>query len=858
MLRIRTKTYERFLCAALLFALLFGSADFDSPQYGAVLRVMIAAIVAFEVPRLRFDQMVWGEKALLALAGGLCGLMLLQLVPLPPAVWMALPGHGVARDVYVAAGWQDHWHALNLAPDEGITALIKVILPIGGFLAVTRLTIDQRTIALRIIVCVAVASAVFGVVQFASGPGAPVLWVTEHQGSGVGFFVDRNHQGLFLEIAIVLAGLPGVMRRDSRGHGGVPFGGLYMVIAVWALLSAGVLATTSRLSVVLLPPTVAGAIAISSQLRGNTKRTLQIAGGLLLLGGALMFTPIMQEILARYAKLADNMRYVLWQNSWELVKASFPLGLGFGSFVNSYLTIEPLDQVQSLFVNHAHNEYLEWPLEGGIPALLLLLGALAVLVSALIDGIRQRSGSRRQMMVLAAGLSIILALIHSADEFPLRTPSLAVLFGMLAALLFRAPETRRSISETPRGGRGLAIGTAVIAAIVALFSISSAVAVWGSAHNNFELAVDAAPWASDGWQNVAFDRYAANDHAGAEAAAENALAIQPLDGAAVRMLAGVRMGRQQSSAALGLLAEAGHLGWRDSAAQLALVDTAVGRGDAADAARHVDAIAREDVTDPRLWAGFDRLMVLRGGADALAGRMRLNAPWIRSFLDSYPVQPGASPQRFEDIVSAMQRHGIAASHQDVQVGALLLAENGSFAKAAKLLSLTSDHSLLYDPGFEATASGPLRAGYAPGIWYASDSSPFTQAVQVPDRPWSGQAVVVGSRGMLAGRAFLQLLLLPTGTYHLTARVSSTDRTPPDVSEWQFVCRQSDQSSDPIVLPVTWRPVRDGWWEASGDFTVADSCPAQELTFALTAVHGVPLQVAVDDVTLRQISQSSTP
>ena len=44
------------------------------------------------------------------------GLVLIQLVPLPPSVWMALPGRHVLAEVAVASGQAQPWRPISVSP----------------------------------------------------------------------------------------------------------------------------------------------------------------------------------------------------------------------------------------------------------------------------------------------------------------------------------------------------------------------------------------------------------------------------------------------------------------------------------------------------------------------------------------------------------------------------------------------------------------------------------------------------------------------------------------------------------------------------------------------------------------------
>jgi O-antigen ligase len=95
---------------------------------------------------------------------------------------------------------------------------------------------------------------------------------------------------------------------------------------------------------------------------------------------------------------------------------------------------ESLSVVEDTYVNHAHNEYLELAIEGGLPAILLLLifiGAFA----AKLWSIAGRASGGPWLQRLAA-LAVAVMLLHSLIDYPMRTITTQALFAYLCALLF--------------------------------------------------------------------------------------------------------------------------------------------------------------------------------------------------------------------------------------------------------------------------------------------------------------------------------------------------------------------------------------------------------------------------------------
>ena len=122
-----------------------------------------------------------------------------------------------------------------------------------------------------------------------------------------------------------------------------------------------------------------------------------------------------------------------------------PTGSGFGTFAAIYRLFEPPALLRPFHANHAHNEPLELVLEGGLPALLLILavlGWLAARTVALWRAPPQDGGALDLALARAATVAVWLLLAHSLVDYPLRTTAPMGLFA-LACGLAAAPATSR-------------------------------------------------------------------------------------------------------------------------------------------------------------------------------------------------------------------------------------------------------------------------------------------------------------------------------------------------------------------------------------------------------------------------------
>ena len=94
----------------------------------------------------------------------------------------------------------------------------------------------------------------------------------------------------------------------------------------------------------------------------------------------------------------------------------------------------PLDT----YINNAHNEYVQWWLEGGVVAVLAMFAAIVALIQSLHRLLRLPAGSSARTTGLAALMGVLVMLLHSSVDYPLRTPALMATFGLLAGIAISA------------------------------------------------------------------------------------------------------------------------------------------------------------------------------------------------------------------------------------------------------------------------------------------------------------------------------------------------------------------------------------------------------------------------------------
>ncbi len=142
-------------------------------------------------------------------------LVLLQLVPLPPNIWTALPG----RDALLGASPDEAiWRPWAIVPSATANAASSLIVPVVTFMLMSALRDEEKpwlpTILLGVIFC----AMLVGLLQFSSF-GIDNPFINDSAGAVGGTFANRNHfaallYSLLVPMAVWIA--DGVLKSSGR------------------------------------------------------------------------------------------------------------------------------------------------------------------------------------------------------------------------------------------------------------------------------------------------------------------------------------------------------------------------------------------------------------------------------------------------------------------------------------------------------------------------------------------------------------------------------------------------------------------------------------------------------------------
>lgn len=382
----------------------------------------------------------------------------IQLVPLPPELWMKLPGRSRWAELPGLAG--EHWRPLSLAPEMTRLALVSLIPPIVIFWATATSGLASRRVLVASVVIFASFSAMLGLAQVAQGPESALRpFEVTNRTEAVGMFANRNHFAALLYSAIVLmfpwAAVASTDLVEAMGsRRGISTGVILAAIAAFTLivvLMSGQAISRSRAGIALTALAVIGGALLTMAIHRGGKlhaARVPLAAVLLALVFALQFTLYRNLERFDFDPFADA-RVPYAQNTLTAALELFPFGAGVGSFVEVYGSFERLRDVHQTFANRAHNDFLEGWLELGLPGIIVLGLFVVWYLSRCVSIWRAQEAWGEpldRMIVRAAALVVLLLVAHSFVDYPLRTGAMSALFAMCCGLLIPVPHPPRQES----------------------------------------------------------------------------------------------------------------------------------------------------------------------------------------------------------------------------------------------------------------------------------------------------------------------------------------------------------------------------------------------------------------------------
>jgi O-antigen ligase len=438
-----------WILAAILLAspLPFGST---APWARLTLELGFAVCLLLIVPDWRQVSLDGSQRMAAALL--LCGAAIgvIQIIPIPTSLASAISGKATEIRPTVAGvveGLDPGLSTLALDPAVTLASVVWLLGLFGLGLAVSIVLArsGNRYLLAWVLVASAAFQSLYGAGELLSGRNQIFSFAkVYHLDSATGTFINRNHYAAYLAAILPFAmGLTIFHARTVVAGSGARLARLYRLAlislsaAAAAAIWIAILLSTSRAGLAVAALTTATFIALSSKrVKVGLLATSILALALLLVSLAEVRAP--GERFAAPAEELSSLsgRLPTWRSAVPIAIEHPVLGVGLGNFDNVYRLYQPASVHRRW--HHAHNEWLEWLIEGGIPLL-----AIAVGIAVTCGVVVARSGvacGRLSPWLIATSASLLGLATHAIVDFAPRIPAIATLAVVIVA--FHLAEAR--------------------------------------------------------------------------------------------------------------------------------------------------------------------------------------------------------------------------------------------------------------------------------------------------------------------------------------------------------------------------------------------------------------------------------
>jgi O-antigen ligase len=345
--------------------------------------------------------------------------------------------------MFFLLGMAQYGARLALDRSETRQALVLLVTDLAFFFLAVELFAGPRSATLRpfglAVLVFAGCMGLFAILESALGAHRIYGVVDTPNGALFGPYVNRDHFAGLMEMLLPVAVL---YIAGWRGR-------FSLEASIWRVSAA-----TVALAALLLSGSRGGLLALSAEIaiataalrwagaRTGHRRRLAVAAGLTLVSGVLLFACVDPGWVA---KKLGSVAYVdrTWAD-WAGDRKNMAvdalrmwrdhpfLGVGLGDFETAYPRYQSL--ASDLWIDHAHNDYVEAVAETGLVGALLILSAVALFLRLAFRDWGHPFRSQAGWIRLGAAIGCCGMLVHSVGDFNLHIPANAAWFAVLAGI----------------------------------------------------------------------------------------------------------------------------------------------------------------------------------------------------------------------------------------------------------------------------------------------------------------------------------------------------------------------------------------------------------------------------------------
>jgi O-antigen ligase len=348
--------------------------------------------------------------------------------------------------------------SLSLAPYSTRLAIIQLIVYFVFFSAAFTFINDKSRLQKVVLLVIIFSSlmAFYGILQRLAD--MEEIYGLRPPGQAIPFasFINQHHFAAFMEmtIGVALALLLGKATENNKR--------IFLLIAV-LIMGIALVFTSSRGGMLSLLGVIGFVITANllKRPKGETNSPIEIGGNFrrnfALIGGGLVLILVLfgsvlllggDESLIRGIGLANpedisNGRRHFWQIAWRIFLDYPILGAGLDAYATAFSQYDTWNGV--FRVEQAHNDYLQILADAGILGLSCVAAFIFLLFKKGLRVVGESSNSFRRDLAIGALAGCCGILIHSFFDFPLRTPSNAFFFLVLAVMAIAPIVSQKSL-----------------------------------------------------------------------------------------------------------------------------------------------------------------------------------------------------------------------------------------------------------------------------------------------------------------------------------------------------------------------------------------------------------------------------
>ena len=420
---------NRLLTITLIISvLLFGSVEIWSSAAVQFLIFTLGLIWILKKGYREYQSPAQAKLLLLPIVGFIC-YGAFQAMPLPSSVLKLIsPLSFEMQSFYSVEAKSSMPISFNVYETVYETIRSVAFLTVFTISAVSFSNRDKLIETLKTLSVFGFSLAIFALVQHATWHKG-IYWFRELTMGGVPFgpFVNRNHFAGLMGMLVPL-GLGLAVTREKKEKR-VLFGFMTVIMAVSLFFSLSRGGISSFFAGMAL-------FAVFLFQRNNGTRKVWIIGFFIAVVLSYVVYLGIDPVIERFYKtdVSGEERLVVWSSTWYAIRDFWLTGTGLGSFLNIFHLYSPLS-VQGGLYDHAHNDYLEFFLETGLPGAICLLAFISVMIYTVIRSPLQGKDS---VLRTAALSSVCTMAVHSFFDFNLHILSNFLIFacvlGMVAGL----------------------------------------------------------------------------------------------------------------------------------------------------------------------------------------------------------------------------------------------------------------------------------------------------------------------------------------------------------------------------------------------------------------------------------------